>query len=701
MPLKTMWPQRDFIFKEEEFLATDCGHLHTRTSESPKETRPRGGQRASACSGDATPVPKRESRREHLKVKFSDANGGAGGQTPTTNHAPSAAAKYARAVLEAAKTCPGCSSLEEEPIENILTYYDSLVAHWANCPQVGWVLSNKARNKEMHALNGNRPPFPRPPHPAPPRPVKPKAKAKGSGQAAKKSAKKRPEAKFTQTRNADPRGAKGVTVTHTSLYANVETPAVVNAFEAHEMQFNPGLAHVVPYFFGLATSFTNYEILNCRFDYVTEVAEQDGLVRMAVSYKNDEPKPLTDLAFSEVAGSVKTAPWENARITANPRQIHNIAKMLKTRTSHEDNLDGYDGLKFWWSLSHCPIASKHLGHIYVTCTIRFFNSRLASDTGSLTSGDSAAFCGTVSTPAVAAPGGNCYSLIDTTDHNGIAGLVKHLETSGANAGASYFTVNRAMKVEVTLSSSIANTNTTITPAQIPYLRVSPRFGYCAESDPVGAGTTLITASATDSAGVGPAADGAGLVAINSVSYPHHVKAIVHLSPGYKYFYYFYNYASSDIDAVFDSVSRVLHVAFRFLGMLEHVASFIALDEMENLERLRGPIHAPTDHQTNRSIRKRIEEKLSTGWEPTSYLQRYLESKAGMLATISEGGGEVQLPASPSEKKDVPDTEPPRTKTYKDLVKEYNKLQTQLDAIELVKIERGELDGVARNPLSLN
>lgn len=576
---------------------------------------------------------------------------------------------------------------DDVDVEDLRLYYAALraVTNESTEPVATWASSNKERNKLAHSVNGNQPAkrnFPG----SKARAEHKKSTATQGGQKPRGAAKHRPEAKFTQTKNVDNRGRKGVTVTHTSMYCSVDTPFVANSYEGHEAQFNPGVEHILPYFHGVATSFVDYTVDACSFKFVTEVAEQDGLVRMAISYKNDEPRPLTDLAFSEVAGSVKTAPWENATITVNPARVHNLAKKLKVRTSHEDNLDGYDGMKFWWSLSHCPAASKHLGHIYVTVTFTFYTSRMASDTGSLTSGDSAAFCGNIAPPVAAVPGSTCYSLINVTDHNSIAGLTKHTETDGTFAGCSYFKVSRAMKVEVTASSTVTNTNTTIAATTVPYLRVTPRIGYAFETSNLGDSTTPILATATDTAGVGPVSDGAGLVAVDSVMYNHHSKAIIHMSPGYKYFYYFLNYASSDLDAIFLAAGRILHVSFKFLGMLEHLASFVSLDELETLERIKGPLHAPTDAQSQRLIRARVAKRMESGWEPSPYLKRYVADHKTCAPTKEMVADATTWDAGDY---DEPRLGPKQAAThagdsYREKVKRFNRLQAELDELEKVK-----------------
>lgn len=53
------------------------------------------------------------------------------------------------------------------------------------------------------------------------------------------------------------------------------------------------------------------------------------------------------------------------------------------------------------------------------------------------------------------------------------------------------------------------------------------------------------------------------------------------------------------------------------------------------------------------------------------------------------------------KNTAPDEAPARTKTYKDLVLEYNKLQSQLDAFELVQVDKAEASSSAREEARLN
>jgi len=241
-----------------------------------------------------------------------------------------------------------------------------------------------------------------------------------------------------------------------------------------------------------------------------------------------------------------------------------------------------------------------------------------------------------------------------------------------------------MKVELTLSSVIGNLATTIAATTVPRFRVTPRFGYCQSTQDIGTGTTAMSATSTDTSGVGPISDGAGLVEVNSILYSHHVNSVVHLSPGYKYFYYFTNDVVSDLNAIFATSSRALHVAFKFIGMLEHLLTFVTLEEMPGLVARMGPIHAPSDTQCTHSLQARLKAKMDTGWTPDAHFAKYLtdgkeSTRAPQLSPPSDSDDHLSNVKAPQT---TTPSKPPDD-DYLSKVKKLNKLQTELDELESV------------------
>jgi len=623
-------------------------------------------------------------------------------------------------------------------IEDTFDFYDALNAHSENCSVCAkatkaWSITGKERNRAQHALNGNSASLPTPlpfsgislreatetslddvwkaiaysDWTVPPEEMLPLLSAGNTRQGRKKGVAKKGKKKegkkggqrkvrtqtaplrsFRQTINKDTSTA-GVPVGHTSILAPATAPAVVGGFECWEVQINPGLGHVFPFLSGISASYVYYVVNSISVEYVKEVGEQDGLVRMAFAYKTDQPKPVTDAEFSEVSGSTKGAPWINQTIRANPSRVHTLAKKLKVRKSHENNLSSYDGLKFWYAFNYCPVASKHLGHFYVTYNFTFYEARGLATQGSLTSGDQVVYCSNVDSLTVE-PTYYAYCHYNVPEMHNIAGMTVLLEkstTATDDQDVTVFRVDRPMSVEVTTTTTAASSVGSAVVGSPSFLSTSGRFLYTADGTEVGAADQALASTNTQMAAASDLADGSGIVATRSAIHTHHSKARIHMVPGFKYFMSMLNDSTSKLDMFLNNFVRVANITLTFVGSLEHILSHISPEEEKSFTALRGPLVHPTDPRGPQERRRRLLEGRTA---------HFIGEKKGFTAPFTDG----KTPHFPIDKEDerrVTDAAESPTSTfapptsdasvdrdlYKEKVLKFNKLQAELDELEKV------------------
>jgi len=605
-------------------------------------------------------------------------------------------------------------------IEDSFEFYDALNAHSDQCNVCAkaikeWSITGKERNRVQHSLNGNTPPngCPLPltgmtyqeaaktsldgvwtsiaysDWGVPPEEMLPLLSAGNTRQGRKGQAKKgkkkgkqggqkkvsvrtAPLRTFRQTVNVDSSASKGVPVGHTSILAPATAPAIVGGFECWEVQLNPGLGHVFPFLHGISASYIYYVVNSISVEYVKEVGEQDGLVRMAFAYKNDQPKPVTDAEFSEVSGSTKGAPWVNQTIRADPSKVHTVAKRLKVRKGHENNLTSYDGLKFWYAFNYCPVASKHLGHFYITYKFTFYEARGLATQGSLTSGDQVVRCSNVDSKAVV-PGKYTYCRYNVPEIHNIAGMTFLEEKSSAATGdqdVSVIVVDRPMKVEVTTTTTVVSVADTAPVNQPSFLSTSGRFLYAADTDAVGDADLGIAATNTQYASASEIADGGGVIPDRAAIHTHHSKATVHMVPGFKYFMSVLNDTASRLDMFMNNFVRVANISITFIGSLEHILSHLAPMEEKEMSALKGPLVHPTDP---RGAQERA-RRLVDGKTPHFLIEKKKRDQ-------EEGTSPPSLRERPTS---VAAPEPtPQKDLYKEKVLRFNKLQAELDELEKV------------------
>lgn len=515
---------------------------------------------------------------------------------------------------------------------------------------------------------------------------KPKPSKKGGIR--QTSVKTAPRTTFRQTVNRDTMGDRGVPVTHTSILAEAVSPAVVGGYEAWEVHINPGLSHAFPFLAGISSSYVYYVVNSISIEYVKEVGEQDGVVRMAYAYKSDQPKPVTDSEFSEVAGATKGAPWTNQTIRANAKKVHNMADKLKVRHSHENSLDSYDGVKFWFALNHCPVALKHLGNFYITFTFTFYEARGPATQGSLTSGDQIISCSSVGGD-VAPSGTKLFINYNVPEMRNIAGMYSVLEKSSVGTGeqdVTVFSVSRPMKAEVTTTTTVTTTADTAA-ANFPlFLSTTSKFQYCDAKDAPGTTDFGSLASATQFASASKPSDGGGIIPANGAIHTHHSKSLMHFVPGYKYFLTIANDAASTMEMILYNAVRVANISITFIGSLEHLLTHLSPLEEKNAVALYGPLVHPTDNRGKQERSRRITSKLGH----LQFMQQAITAPTpGGLAPLDTK--EKQTAATTTTTVAVDDTSKAKVKrnqsieTYKEKVIRLNLLQDELDEIETARV----------------
>jgi hypothetical protein len=174
--------------------------------------------------------------------------------------------------------------------------------------------------------------------------------------------------------------ARGQRVKHTEL---VDEVTVSDVFLATEYDLNPTDETVFPYLNTIAQLYQTYKVHSCKVVYIASVgSDVNGSIYFAVDYDNLMGPPLSSTQAMAFTTKQDTTAWSPVEMALNPAAIHRVTK-AKTVAEVTEPLDMMSVIGKLFVCSDGASAVATCGKFYLDYDIEFFDSQLATTTGSM------------------------------------------------------------------------------------------------------------------------------------------------------------------------------------------------------------------------------------------------------------------------------------------------------------------------------
>nr|UJQ92845.1 MAG: hypothetical protein [Narnaviridae sp.] len=207
------------------------------------------------------------------------------------------------------------------------------------------------------------------PPPVPPRPTATTKAAYQSKNSSRSQTVRAPVAVTRIERGAGPGGLDSITVRRREYISEVSGSI---AFTTNGFYDNPGLAESYPWLNTIASNYEQYEILSRTFCFETEApTTATGAVILSYDYDALDALPTSKTSALLVKDSVRTAPWQSARLTLKPQDLQRRGKLfVRSSPVGTADLKTYDNGRFAISTSG-QASSTVVGELWFEYVIRF------------------------------------------------------------------------------------------------------------------------------------------------------------------------------------------------------------------------------------------------------------------------------------------------------------------------------------------